>query len=565
MNKKIKWLFFEPKPTIYPTSTILKWLWTQFKENRIQAFLNMFIGVFIIGLDFFFVWCTKLCIDIATHQNHNFTLSFMTLLLVSTIILQITLSFANRRVRAIFGVQAQNRMQRTLFGHLLMSEWNGMEHFHSGDILNRIEKDVSSIITFVTESIPSLVTIIVQLAGAFIFLFTLDRILACVIVMLFPCFIIISKIYVYPMHLIIRSIRQTESNIQSIIQESIQHHTVAQALQQNHHLFSNLSLMQNHLKQQVCKKTAYSSTSSAIVSIGFAAGYLFAFLWGIDGLNLGTVTYGTLIAFIQLVGQIQNPARSLTHYVPILISTITASERLLQLMNIPREQPGHHRILQDAIGIRLSHIEYHYENQPPVLKNFSYNFVPGSRTIIMGETGSGKTTLIRLLLSLVIPQKGTANIYNHNQSLPIDASTRACFSYVPQGNTLYSGTIRSNLLFGNPNATTEEMEHALHMACADFVFELPLLLDTYCGEHGFGLSEGQAQRICLARAFLRKGQILLLDEATSALDTQTEIHILQNIIYFFSNHTLIIVSHHENIAHFCTNKLILKRILPCQS
>jgi ABC-type bacteriocin/lantibiotic exporter with double-glycine peptidase domain len=109
------------------------------------------------------------------------------------------------------------------------------------------------------------------------------------------------------------------------------------------------------------------------------------------------------------------------------------------------------------------------------------------------------------------------------------------------------------------------MEHALHMACADFVFELPLLLDTYCGEHGFGLSEGQAQRICLARAFLRKGQILLLDEATSALDTQTEIHILQNIIYFFSNHTLIIVSHHENIAHFCTNKLILKRILPCQS
>ncbi|MDD4760244.1 MAG: ATP-binding cassette domain-containing protein, partial [Bacteroidaceae bacterium] len=234
-------------------------------------------------------------------------------------------------------------------------------------------------------------------------------------------------------------------------------------------------------------------------------------------------------------------------------------------MNIPREQPGHHRILQDAIGIRLSHIEYHYENQPLVLKNFSYNFVPGSRTIIMGETGSGKTTLIRLLLSLVIPQKGTANIYNHNQSLPIDASTRACFSYVPQGNTLYSGTIRSNLLFGNPNATTEEMEHALHMACADFVFELPLLLDTYCGEHGFGLSEGQAQRICLARAFLRKGQILLLDEATSALDTQTEIHILQNIIYFFSNHTLIIVSHHENIAHFCTNKLILKRILPCQS
>jgi len=554
--------FFQHEPTAYPASTILKWLWTQFKENQIQAFLNMFIGLLVIGLDFFFVWCTKLCIDIATGQSNRFTLSFITVLLVSTTLLQITISFASRWIRAELGIKAQNRMQRTLFRHLLMSEWSGLEQFHSGDILNRIEKDVSDIITFVTESLPSLITTIAQLTGAFIFLFLMDHTLACVIIGILPCFIIISKIYVRQMHHLTRSIRQTDSNIQSIIQESIQHHTVVKALQQNHHLFSTLNLIQNDLSHQVLKKTKYSSTSSAIINIGFATGYLFAFLWGIHGLHNGTTTYGALIAFIQLVGQIQNPTRSLAHYIPIFISTFTASERLIQLINISEEAPGHHRILQDSLGIRLFQIEFHYENQPFIFENFSYNFAPGSRTVIMGETGSGKTTLIRLLLSLIVPQKGTVSIYNHNQSLTVDPSTRACFSYVPQGNTLYSGTIRNNLLFSDPTATTEEMTRALHMACADFVFELPNRLDTYCGEQGFGLSEGQAQRICLARAFLRPGQILLLDEATSALDAETERDILQNIIHFFSNHTLIIVTHHESVASYCTDKLVLKTIRP---
>ena len=556
----MKWSFFHRQSSTYSATTILKWLCMQFKVNRIQSTLNMFIGLCVVALDFFFVWCTKLCIDIATGQSNRFTLSFVAFLLISTILLQIILSFAGRWVRAVLGVQAQNRMQKTIFTHILMSEWSSIEKFHSGDILNRIEKDVTDIVTFVTESLPSLITTIVQFSGAFIFLFILDRTLACVVVVLLPFFIIISRIYVNEMHRLTRSIRQTDSHIQSIIQESIQHRTVVKALQQSQLLLSRLSLVQDDLSQQVRQKTKYSSISSTIVNLGFAAGYLFAFLWGVHGLHNHSITYGALIAFIQLVGQIQNPTRNLTRYIPIFISTLTASERLLQLMDMPSETTTHNLMLHGPLGIRLSQVDYNYNENVPIFQHFSYDFAPGSSTIIMGETGAGKSTLVRLLLALFQPQKGSIEIYNNNQHLGVDTSTRTNFSYVPQGNTLYSGTIRHNLHLSDPSATTEQMVRALHLACADFVFELPDNIDTYCGEQGFGLSEGQAQRVCLARAFLRPGPILLLDEATSALDIQTETQILQNIQQFFSDRTLIIVSHHEHVASFCTQKLVLEKI-----
>jgi ABC-type bacteriocin/lantibiotic exporter with double-glycine peptidase domain len=545
----------------YSVRSIIQWLWDEIKQNRTQIFLNTFIGVTIVLLDLLFVLCTKLTVDIATGQNKSFTFASAAIFLIATIAIQIAFSYASRWIRAILGVKAQNTMQRRLFAHVLMSKWSGMEKYHSGDVINRIEKDVSQIVSFATESIPSLITVIVQFTGAFIFLFLMDKTLACVIVVLMPCFLLISKMYVKKMRSLTHKIRQSDSKAQAIIQESLQNRTVIKALEQDDSLVSRLMLVQDKLSKQVREKTKFSSISATVLSIGFAAGYLFAFLWGAHQLQAGIITYGALIAFIQLVGQIQGPAKSLTQYIPIIISTFTASERLMELEEIPRENKHKKTVsLGKSIGIRIKNIDFHYSEEKHIIHALSYHFPPGSSTVIMGETGAGKTTLIRLMLGLISPESGELVLYNGSQEVPASAETRNNFSYVPQGNTLFSGSIRDNLFLGDPNATTEDMVRVLHLACADFVFELPEGIDTVCGEQGYGLSEGQAQRICIARAFLRPGSILLLDEATSALDADTELHVLQNIKSHFSDKTLVIVSHREAAADFCEQKLELKRL-----
>lgn len=545
----------------YPIKTILHWLWEEMKQNRLQAFLNTSIGVGTVILDLLFVWLTKLTIDIATGQRADISFFCAATALVLTILLEIFIAFFGRWIRAILGVKAQNQMQRRLFAHVLLSRWSGMERFHSGDVLNRIEKDVGSIVAFVTESMPSLITVIFRFTGAFIFLFLMDRMLACAVVIILPFFILLSKMYVKKMRQLSRSVRQSDSKIQSVIQESLQHRTVVKALELSGVLLGRLESVQSLMHSQVKERTKYSSVSATIMNLGFAAGYLFAFLWGAFQLQQHAITYGALIAFIQLVGQIQGPARSLTGYIPVFINTFTASERLMELENIPREGLQEKKDNMDGIcGIRLTDVSYQYDDGKPVLSRLSYTFPPGSSTAIVGETGAGKTTLIRLLLGLIYPQSGTVEIYNSTRSVGAGTTTRGVFAYVPQGNTLLSGTIRNNLLLGNPEASEEMLQNALRMACAEFVFELPQQMETLCGEQGYGLSEGQAQRICIARALLRPGSVILLDEATSALDSNTELRVLDNIRTHYKQKTLIMVSHREAALHYCNQTLHLERL-----
>jgi ABC-type multidrug transport system fused ATPase/permease subunit len=209
-------------------------------------------------------------------------------------------------------------------------------------------------------------------------------------------------------------------------------------------------------------------------------------------------------------------------------------------------------VLNEGVGIRIQNLNFAYdENSRQIFTDYSLTLSPGSRIAIMGETGTGKTTLIRLLLSLISPNSGTIELFNAQRSLEISPSSRSHFAYLPQGNTLLSGTIRENLLLGNPEATEEEMLQALETACATFVSNLPNGIDTSCTEHGGGFSEGQAQRICIARTLLRKAPILLLDEATSALDATTERTVIENIIKSRPNHTLIFITHRPEVTNLC--------------
>lgn len=542
--------------------SLLKWLWRMWKGYRTQALMNVAIGLGVVALDLLFVWATKLAIDIATGVDTQFSLRWAIFLLVCFACGQVGLGICSRWVSAVLGVRAQNKIQHDLYARLLGSGWRELRAYHTGNLLNRLETDVYTVITLLTENFPSFFTTIVKFLGAFLFLFWMDKTLALIVVVIVPFFVICSKLYMRKLRRLTHVIRDNDSKIQSLLQESLQHVVVIKTLGRQRTMLDRLASLQNLLYRETLRKTKYSTVSSTVINAGFIAGYMLTFTWGTVSLQRGLITYGALIAFIQLVGQIQGPARQLARYVPLFISAFTATERLMELENIRHEAAKGDHLLSGRVGLRLEHLTFAYEKgSKKIFDNFSYDFPPQSITAILGETGSGKTTLVRLLLNLIRPQAGSLYLYDA-QGLRLDASpdTRCNFAYVPQGNTLLSGTIKENLLLGRPDATDEELHEALRLAAADFINELPDGIESICGEGGTGLSEGQAQRIAIARALLRRAPFLLLDEATSALDTETERRVLQNIVGTFAGRTVIVVTHRPEVLQYCTQVLDLEHL-----
>lgn len=540
-------------------------------EHRLQVTLNVVIGLLLVAADLAFVWCTKLTIDIATHVRTDVSLSVAAGALVAIVVVQLGLGYATKWVRAILGLNAQNRMRRQLFARLLDADWLLLRSHHSGHLTNRLEQDVSTVTTFLTENVATLLTTLCQFAGAFLLLFYMDRRLACLIVIILPVFLLCSRLYVSRMRAISRQVRDDEGRIQSLMQESLQHVLVVKALEQTEGMANRLSREQQTLHRHVLHRTRYASLSSLVLNVGFATGYMVTFLWGVTSLEQGLITYGALVAFIQLVGQIQGPVRTLSRFIPIFISTFTAAERLVELERIPLEtaagRPATGKADKAAaVQIRFDDVCYYYtladgSHGRPILRHFSHTFAPGSITAVMGETGAGKTTLIRLLLALVRPTSGRVTAIGADGSeSELQRATRGLFTYVPQGNTLISGTLRDNLLMACPEATEAEMLEALHLADADFVMDKATGLDTPCGEMGGGFSEGQAQRFAIARALLRRRPILLLDEATSALDAATEQRVLRRIVEARPGVTIIVVTHRPEVLRYCTDTIRLERL-----
>lgn len=546
-------------PSQYGAKTILRWLWRAWRGNRLQATLNALIGLASVGVSLWQVWAVQRAIDVASGARQG-SIYGAVALMGALILCDFALNIASTWVRNILGVKAQNRMQQRMLDRILRSEWHGKEHRHSGDVLNRLEFDVNNVVGFLTETIPSTLSVVAMFVGAFCYLLSMDVVLALVTVAIIPVFIAFSKIYVGQMRRLTREVRSSDSKVQSVLQETIQRRVLIKTLEADGAMVGRLEDTQCELRRRVVKRTAFSVFSNLVLNFGFALGYLVAFLWAAVRMSEKTLTFGGMTAFLQLVNRIQSPARSLTKLVPSFVSVFTAAERLMELEDNPLEEQGDPILLPKPCGVRLEGVGYAYdEANGSVITNLNFDFRPGSCTAVLGETGAGKTTLIRLVLALLRPQQGRLVVYGGDEHHELSPRLRCNFVYVPQGNTLMSGTIRDNLRLGKPDASDEEMAEALNTSCADFVMQLPDGLDTVCSEAGGGLSEGQAQRIAIARALLRDRAVMLFDEATSALDPETERQLLHNILATHDK-TVIFVTHRPAVVDYCDQTLRIDKL-----
>lgn len=539
------------------TRTQLTYLLELSKGQRLRLGLCCLAGLLGVGFSLAFIYSSKQVIDAATAGAPLLPSAIATVgWLLAQLACQTLHTWINTRMQTAAG----NDLRHRLFARLLRSRWSEASRFHTGDVMNRIEQDSHAIVSLLTTTLPGMVVTGVQLLAAFLFFCMLDPTLPWIVAGVLPLLLPASRFYMRRMRRFTHDIRESDSRIQSVIQESLQHRTVVQTLEQHEQHLGRLDKLQGDLSHQVTDRLRFSLVARTAVAAIFSGGYLTAFLWGAVRLGNGSITFGTLTAFLQLVGKVQRPVLDLSRLLPTVVNALTAVDRLLELEGIPQEEQGKEIYFKETPDMEFRDVSFSYTPEgAPVLQHFQCRLEAGSFTAIMGETGKGKTTLIRLLLALALPDKGSVRLLAHGEAdgICVSPRTRCNFVYVPQGNTLFSGTVRDNLLMGNPAATEEMLRQALCTAEAHFVFSLPQGMDTPLHELGGGLSEGQAQRIAIARALLRPGRILLLDEATSALDPETERQLMANLRHDSRGKSVLFVTHHPAVARACDHVVTL--------
>lgn len=495
---------------------------------RWRVILCFMVQLVEVAASLVFVFQSKNIVDLATGEAGE-SLLWPVVSMASVMAVQVLCRVWSVYLEGKTLILAKNAIREKVFSRAMRSTWTGKERFHSADIVNRLETDIKEICDFVCSTLPAFFVIAAEFVSACIFVFALSPSLAWVLVFIMPVAVVGSRLFFKKQRALTSRIRGIDARIQGHMQEHLQHRALDLTMGSVGMVQDGLSDLQKDEKQTTMQRLKYSSLSRAFMQVGFASGYLVAFLWGVFGLRSGAVTYGVMVAFLQLVGKVQRPVAQMASCIPAFIRAVASEDRIQDLLVLDQEESDVEDMYEGAPGICLESVSFAYPEGPQIISSLSFDFVPGSFNAIVGPTGAGKSTLVKMILSLLKPGSGSISIYDGKRRGECNAGTRCNFMYVPQGNTLLSGTIRENLMLAAPSASEDEMKEALHLAAADFVMDLPNALDSAVAEVGAGLSEGQCQRISIARALLRPGGILILDEATSALDTDTEKLVLDNI------------------------------------
>ncbi|MEE1022390.1 MAG: ABC transporter ATP-binding protein [Muribaculaceae bacterium] len=529
----------------------LRWLWGESKGVRGRIAATALLGCATTGAALLFVWVTKTIVDTAVRSPES-PLGWLIALLVGSLLLQLGSTTLAGRLEAECITRFSNALRGRLFSRLMRARRGGRSQMHTGDAVSRLTGDVGTASTTLASTLPGMASTAVKLIAAFIFMATLDVRMALCLVVIMPLALLASKIYLKKTRRLTREIREAESRLQQQMQEDLQHRLMMSTMGRTDASVESFRERQRRFFTLTMRRNDISLFSGGMVSAGFMAGYAVAFLWCAFGLRSGAVSFGMMTAFLQLVSQVQRPVVDLARRVPALVAASVSVERLQTLFALPVEADEASRRLKGGVGVRFEGVCFAYPDDTEgrsVVSDMTRDFVPGSLTSVGGPTGAGKTTLLMLMTGLLTPDKGQVTLYSTEgeEAVPSPA-TRCNFAYVPQGNSLMSGTVRENLLMAAPDASDAEMEKALRLACADFVLALPEGLDSPCGERGAGFSEGEAQRIAIARGLLAPGQVLLLDEPTSALDSATETRLLANLSESAGGKTVVMVTHRSGLG-----------------
>lgn len=542
-------------------SQYARWLFSYSRPYLGKIGLVVVLGVLNTVASLAMVQVSKSIIDNATFGNEFVRLLVIYMLLVFGMQ---ALSVVNSLLTALLTEKFSFGIRKQIYDKIIQSHWMDVKKYHTGDLMTRLTSDAGNIADGIISTIPGIFLLVIELVMVFFTLFQYSRLLAVLALLVAPVAAFTSWLLGRKLKVLQGRVQESEAAYRSFLQESLANLLIVKAFANEEYSVDRLTRLREERFKWVFRRTKMSLFSSTTMSISFQIGYIAAFSYGVFQIANGSITYGTMSVFLALVNRVQAPVLQLAQQIPRIVMILTSAGRVMELQDIPVEEKQPEQIKPEGIGVRVEGLSFGYTAET-VLEDTALEIRPGEFVAIIGESGIGKTTLIRLMMSFMSNYRGNITYFNQaGEQEKANAGSREFIAYVPQGNTLFSGTIRENIRMGNLEASEEEIFQALRMAAAyDFVMELPEGLDTIIGERGHGLSEGQAQRIAIARAFVRRAPFLILDEATSALDEKTELSVLQGLQELQPKPTCLIITHRRSILTYCDREIRIqdKRIL----
>ena len=532
-----------------------RWLLSQYRPHRWKIAGLVLLQCIVSLLGVASVVVNKFLVDSATADS---SLSAGIAVMIGATVLSVLINLFVQMWMITFQEKCSFSIRTDVYGKILRSRLQAVKQFHSEDMLTRLTSDVEQVSGGILHIVIHGIGTFVKLVSAFLLLCYYDVRLAVAVIVIAPIGVCMFMLLSGKMRHIQENYQKSEANYRVYLQESLRNLPVIKAFSGEGASEAGLDRLRDERMAWAVKKRQLRTATSALIHITFTVGTTLAFLFGVVQIAEGKITYGTMTAFLSLVSQIQNPVMSLGEMLRRLISVLASVPRIMELEVLPRDEAGGDtEAAAGPVEIRGEHIAFAYDKEA-IFEDFSFRIGEGEVVAVTGHSGAGKTTLIKLLLGFAAPDAGELCLREGERELPITAATRNYFSYVPQGNTLFHGTIRENLQMGNPAATEEELWEALEIACArEFVEKLPQGLNTMLGEQSSGISEGQAQRIAIARAMLRRAPVVIFDEATSALDEATELHILEHIRNKGKDTTYLIITHRQKALEYCTSRITI--------
>ena len=533
------------------------WILKNSKEYRFRIILMLFINVFFTVSSLITVILSKSIIDYAT-VGKDFTT--IIIIYVIVMIVDLLLHAGAQLLAAIINEKVSFGIRKNVYDKIIRTSWQNISKYHSGDIVTRLSSDAGTIADAIVNTIPNIITLFIELILVFFTLFSYSPFLAFLGLTVAPVAVLVSWLFARRLKVLQRKVQESESAYNSFLQESLANILIVKAFANEDDSVEKLSELRSTRFYWVFKRSRAGLAGSTVISLAFHIGYLSAFTFGAIQISKSLITYGTMSVFLSLINRVQSPIIDLSHKLPRVVAMFTSAERVIELSEFPPEKSLDTDIDTTELGVYAEGLTFGYVENESVLKDVSFHIKPGESTAVIGESGIGKTTLIRLIMSFVEPDSGKIVFFNKKgEEIPANAGLRKYISYVPQGNTLFSGTIKDNVLIGRTEATDEEIKEALKLASAlDFVESLPDGINTRIGEKGLGLSEGQAQRIAIARALIRKAPFLIFDEATSALDEATEQKVIHGMEQLSPRPACLIITHRKSILKYCSQELIIE-------